>query len=162
MESPPTFTAKQVCGALEISRGMLNNWLSDGYFKQFDAPNVSAGRPRAFSLLDLYRLAFFRVLLDHGTPARQAEGWATFTVSAMDRNQPKQTVRYSREPDYILFDSQKPKDAAVVEIVVHIPALTNELRVRLGLKPNTAARAPKRAPKRPSQLFPTRRRSVSD
>jgi DNA-binding transcriptional MerR regulator len=164
---PPTFTAVQICTALEISRGMLNNWLNDGYFKQFVDPNARPGRARKFSIDDLYRLAIFRLLLDHGVPVRQAEGWANLTVHHM--NGPSQSrptrVRIVRGVDVLLFDDMTPPQGhePAAEIVIHLHALTNQLRQRLGLEPHLTAAlgAPQRAPEQSGPIFPLRRKSTT-
>ncbi len=162
---PPTFSAKQVCTALEISRGMLNNWASDGYFKDFDAEAAKPGLARQFSLDDLYRLAIFRLLLDHGVPANQAQGWAILAVKYMKGPLRPQKLRFARgiDPESMLLDEQTvPGHEPTVEIVIYLNALTNQMRQRLGLAPNTGPGAPNRAPEGQVRIFPARRSSVNN
>jgi DNA-binding transcriptional MerR regulator len=133
MSDAPTFSAKQVCAALDVPHGTLNSWAHFGYFKGFDASETTPGKARKFTLRDLVKLATIKTLLDFGLTSDRARGVASIAVRGMDARSPQKirVLLYADNNEAVLLDEQESAAGAMLELSVYPQAIIDELKARL-------------------------------
>jgi hypothetical protein len=142
----PTFVAKDVCHALDIPHGTLNSWAFHGLFRDLDAATTKPGRPRKFTLADLFRLAIAKSLLDFGISGENARSWSTLCVSYMD--QAKITEMWILiYRDFVqvhivgdLEGLELPPPGALLRLTIYPLEIVKELQERLGVAPKRSVR----------------------
>ncbi|QHO77896.1 hypothetical protein ACH79_40225 [Bradyrhizobium sp. CCBAU 051011] len=68
--SEPIYTLKQICDALNITRGRAEQWIARGHFRP--PHNPIFGAAREWQIQDAIRFAAFGVIVDSGIPQEQA------------------------------------------------------------------------------------------
>jgi hypothetical protein len=134
----PTFTAKDVCQALNVPHGTLNSWAFHGWFVGLDAEKTTPGKARRFSLRDLFQLAIMKQLVDIGLLAEKARNWADICVRHMDQWYFTEfhALRYPDDDEWVIhLDDfrEPPRSGASVRLTVYPVEIVNAVKQRLGM-----------------------------
>jgi hypothetical protein len=145
----PTFIAKQVCAALDVSHGTLNSWAHAGFFREFDAATTTPGKARKFSFNDLFRLLLSVYCSDFGFAPATSRKLSNLALDNSDYLRIR-IVQYADNSEDILLDDQQYKDNPTLELSIFPDAIRDELSRRLAASddPKVAATVRKRRPKR--------------
>lgn len=146
-----TFTAKQVCAALEIPRGTLNAWAHSGYLFGFDAEFTRPGKARLYSFDDIFRLSIMKSLLNYGISLAEARSISTLCVHFYNEKSPSKVrficaghfrgVLTDDEPFELLSragERPRPPGEEIqpeLEIVVYPRQMIRQLKAQLDTEP---------------------------
>ena len=139
----PTFTAREVCGAIGIPRGTLNHWAANGYLTGLGLEGVSAGGTRRYTAVAVLALALLRHLVDLGIPIenaadpeKNAVDWAKFAamyyLDSDGRARQFNIYRTSAGLDAFPEQHERPAPAdAHSRITIYPLAFLSEIKARL-------------------------------
>jgi len=134
----PTFTARDVCRALDVPHGTLNSWAFHGWFVGLDAEKTTPGKARRFTLSDLFRLAILKYLVEFGINAYRARDWAKHCVKYMDRAPVSEMhILVYRDDHYTIHLGdlmRKPvSSGALLRLTIYPAEIVHALKERLGV-----------------------------
>jgi hypothetical protein len=140
MEQSPTFTAGDVCRALDVPRGTLNSWAHHGWFEGFDSQETTPRKARQFTLPDLIRLAIIRTLTGQGIDSHLAWPLMDQTIRLISRPGGEAITEVSLlvfedgstefRTDEALMATQ-PQVAPIMRLTIYPRAIVNALKRRL-------------------------------
>jgi hypothetical protein len=100
-----TFSSFEIMRALLIEKEKLRDWIDRGFIKA-SKPSPGRGKPAAFSVKDIYGLALFMELINHGFPRERAAYMVEryhFATEYEDFTGDGETAVFEEPADFILF-----------------------------------------------------------